>query len=87
MNKSSIKLTIEICTAGIDIKASPLAETFVRILEERLQAQVTPEFVTYCLYMAAKSQPATSRRKKKQVTNPEPAIAAPSAKPEGLNEK
>lgn len=75
MNNSSIKLTIEIGTAGIDVKASPLSEMFLRILQERLQELVTPEFIAFCLYQAAKKLPATPRRKKA----PPPAAPASSA--------
>lgn len=85
MNASSIKITVEIGTAGIDIKSSPLAEAFLRIIQERMQEKVTPEFVTCCLYMAAKSLPATPRRKRKRTSADTPTV---SAKPEGLsNEK
>lgn len=85
MNTSSIKITLEIGTAGIDIKASPLADAFIRVIQSRLQEQVTSEFVTYCLYLAARSLPAAPRRQKKQAPNPTPTT---SSKLEGLpNEK
>jgi hypothetical protein len=85
MNTSSIKITVEIGTSGIDIKSSPLADAFLRVIQARLQEQVTPEFVAYCLYQAAKSMPPVARRPKKQ--GPTTSQVA-SSKSEGLtNEK
>jgi hypothetical protein len=81
MNTSSIKITVEIGTAGIDIKSSPLAEAFLRVIQTRLQEQVTSEFVAYCLYQAAKGMPTTPRRSKKQSP---PATQTTTNKPEGL---
>lgn len=85
MNNASTKITVEVGSAGIDIKASPLAEAFLHVVQERLQEQVTPEFVAHCLYLAAKGMPATRRRQKKQPPAPTPTA---SGKPEGSsNEK
>jgi hypothetical protein len=75
---NTITITLDVGFLGIEVKSSPLADALRKILQQRLQEQVTPEFVAYCLYLAAKKRPTIPKRPKKAATS----IPATNTKPE-----